>query len=279
MKITRIVGYRELATFNTFNRVGATQFAEAFRRKGVMWVFHHIPKTAGSSLTRELRFCFPPYKNIHYDQFDDDVDRHEGLAQAVDSFLAEHADRNFRSCSGHLRAKHLRTIRDSVPEARMFTVLRDPVERYVSEFRYMRTSAFPNHQQFVERFADLSDYIEAPESHNKQWNFVTSANREASLEEIQSIFNRYSFIALVEQLDDCFEYLTGLTGFPKRPSTHVNKTTTTGDNTVTVTPELRAQILSANAKDAALYDAVTSILTEQRDAMRDYCAERRGLFI
>lgn len=244
-----------------------------------MWVFHHIPKNAGSSLTHELRFCFPPYLNIHYDNFDEGSDRYEGLTKAVESFLEEHGERNFRSCSGHLRSQHVRMIREAVPEARVFTVLRDPVERLVSEYRYMRTAAFPQHKRFVERFEDLEAYVDAPEGHNKQWRFVTSPQRDATPEEIQSIFNRYSFFAVVEQLDDCMEYLTGLTGFPKRPSTHVNKTTSTTDNSVNVTPELRERILSANAKDAALYNAVTSVLDEQHDAMRNFCAERRGLFL
>ncbi|MEP5375836.1 MAG: hypothetical protein ABJQ14_08595, partial [Hyphomicrobiales bacterium] len=72
-----------MSTFNKFNRLGPARFAKLMKRSGQTWIFHHIPKTAGSSLTSELRFCLPPYRNINFDEYGRGVDRNKGLMGAV----------------------------------------------------------------------------------------------------------------------------------------------------------------------------------------------------
>lgn len=260
--------------------MGAKKFATAVRRKGGLWIFHHVPKTAGSSMTRELNFCFPPYYNIHYDNFEKGADRNKGLSEAVDTFLEEHQTRHFQSCSGHLRRHHLKKVLDAVPDSRVFTVLRDPVERLVSEYRYIRTPAFPRHEEMVVKYPDFESYIDDPNSQNKQWFFINGKNpAEPTDKAIRAVLNRYIFVADMSRLDDCFEYISGIAGFPKRTSSHVNKTKDTSSNSVSMSPDLRQRIEDANALDVALYRTVCSDLDQQAEEMREYCDERRAAYI
>jgi hypothetical protein len=245
---------------------------------GGVWFFHHIPKTAGTSLTRELRFSFPPYRNIHFDQYGPNVDRIQGLSDAVDSFLEDHKTRRFRSCSGHLRFQHVRRLREVLPELRAVTFLRDPVDRLISEYRYCRTEAFPEHEAFRKQYPDIEAFFSVSRNCNQLWSFLAPAAQEGTPEQITSIFNRYSFIGVVEELDTDFMYFTGLSGYPKAIATQANRTKPSKDNEIEITANLRASIAESNAKDMMLYTAVQDVLAPKREEMRRFCAERRAKF-
>lgn len=267
-----------MTTFKTFSRVGAEKYSRIMRRKGALWFFHHIPKTAGSSLTRELSFCFAPYYNIHLEGWGEGVDRAQGLMDAVDVFLEEHKTTHFRSCSGHLRLPHVRKLTSSLPELRAFTFLRDPVERFVSEYRYSCTEKHPPSATFVKQFPTIDAYLEWPGSRDKMWNFVASPALEGTQENIDAIFNRYAFIGTVETLARDFAYMSAFSGYPKAPGTRANTTVGSSKNKVDLTPELRDKIEKANAKDVAFYEAVTSSLTAQNDEMVAFCDSQRELY-
>ncbi|MEP2785158.1 MAG: sulfotransferase family 2 domain-containing protein [Pseudoruegeria sp.] len=248
------------------------------KRSGQTWIFHHIPKTAGSSLTSELRFCLPPYRNINFDEYGRGVDRNKGLMGAVDSFLEEHDEVGYRSCSGHLRPQHLERLRAGLPRAQVFTFLRDPIERFISEYRYSRTSRYPAHKEFVDRYPDIDAYIDNDDSHNKLWNFIDPASQEATPKNIRAIFDRYAFIGLVEEFGPHFSYFAGLSGYPKAPSARTNMTVNTAANTIADTAELRARIAKANHKDVALYAAVRGVLDPARKDMAAYCKAQHDYF-
>ncbi|MEP3299387.1 MAG: sulfotransferase family 2 domain-containing protein [Pseudoruegeria sp.] len=267
-----------MSTFNKFNRLGPARFAQLMKRSGKIWVFHHIPKTAGSTLTKELRFCLPPYRNISFEEWDSGVDRHKGLMNAVESFLEDNEEVGYRSCSGHLRPQHLERLRAGLPRAQVFTFLRDPIERFISEYRYARTSRYPAHKEFAVRYPDIDAYIEDDVSHNKLWKFIVPSATEATPKNIRAIFDRYAFIGLVEEFGPHFSYFSGLSGYPKVPSVRTNTTNNTVDNMIADTADLRARIAKVNQKDVALYTAVRRVLDPAREDMAAYCKAQHDYF-
>ena len=130
-------------------------FAAAVRVRNPLLVFQHIQKTAGTSLTRELAMTFPPYKNIHITYTPETVTTDDAMADATNAFLVDHPERRFRSASGHFDPRHIRMLRDAIPYASFFTILREPVARILSDYRYSTSPAHPPHASFLKDFPTI----------------------------------------------------------------------------------------------------------------------------
>lgn len=269
-----------MSSFQTFATGPVSRFAAHFRNVGGVWVFQHIPKTAGSSLTRELAGTFAPYRNIFLrPPLDPNVPPGDALLAEVDRFLEENETRRYASASGHLRERHLNRIRQGIPSMRLFTVLRDPAERLVSDYRYAKTPRHPPHEAFARRFPTIEAYLDEPNEQNKMWQFVRSGRRACDAEGLADVFGRYAFIGLVADLPLHFQFLSGLTTCPRRPVAHVNVTTEQSDNAVDLSPALRRRIEALNADDCTLYAAVRDVLARKAPEMREFVAERRAYFL
>ena len=257
------------------------KFVSYFRNHGCVWIFQHIPKTAGSSLTREMQATLPPYRNIHANR--EAVERQakdipDALMSAVDDFIETNRTRNYRSASGHLRQAHLRRIGEHLPHAKVFSFLREPTERLVSDYRYAKTPKHPPHQEFARLYPTIEAYLDDPSNNNKMWRFVRPNNGNADEASLNRVFRRYVFLGTVANLTENWEFLTGLTTCPRRPRARVNVTTEQTDNSVSLTPALRRRIEDANADDYTLYEAVEKQLAAKRREMAEFVAERRAFF-
>lgn len=262
--------------FNDFMSKPVRTFAKEFQKEGHMLVFHHIPKTAGSSLTRELSQALPPYKNVHIDPADYKAASRmpQQMDAAVEAFLVEEQERRFRSISGHLRPAHLEMIRDACPYAAMFTVLRDPVARVVSAYRYCTTPKHPPYKEFIIQYPTIEAYIEDEQHQNRMWKLVGGCDQTEDA--VARVFERYLFIGLVEDLTLHFEFLTALMGCPKTIATRANVTQQNDSNKVELTDALRARIKEVNMKDVAFYNATKQALEGKREQMQAFVGARRA---
>jgi hypothetical protein len=252
-----------------------------FRNNGRLWVFQHIPKTAGSSLTRELAGTLSPYRNIFIGPgaYAPGINPGQALMNEVDTFIEEHRQKVYRSASGHLRHPHLQRIVKAVPNTTLFTVLRDPAQRLVSDYRYAKTPRHPPHEAFARRYPTIEAYLDDPAHQNKMWHFVGPANAGVSPETLQTVFRRYGFFALVSELPLHFAFLAGLSTFPRAPQARLNVTEAQEDNAVDLSPALVSRIEKANGEDYALYAAVEAVLSRKRAEMRAFVEARRAYFL
>ncbi|PAU81208.1 hypothetical protein CK501_06515 [Halovibrio salipaludis] len=150
---------------------GLFQNQNRFKRMllGNRVVFHHVPKCAGTSVSRALRVRYAlSQASIAAPATADVINRQYGTS---DFSNLEHFNRirRFRAELLHyLMWKDTYFIGGHVPfnraaydhlgkGYRFITVLRDPVERFISEYFYNRGR---NHQARID--ADLAEYIESP---------------------------------------------------------------------------------------------------------------------
>lgn len=265
--------------FNDLRDGNVDQFYTRVRHNGAVWVFHHIPKTAGSSITEELDTLLPPYRNIFAEMQPGETESRDTLLRrATERFLEDHAKQQFRAASGHLRLPHVRQISEAVPNSRFFTFLRDPVARVISDYRYARTPKHPVYQEFIERYPDIETYIEDPSVADKMWKFMAGAKPEADEAFIEKTFRRYIFVGCVEDLASDFAFVTALFGYPKRLAARANTTQTTESNKVEVSDDLKAKIEAKNARDVALYRAARAITSAKRAEMDAFIESRRALY-
>jgi hypothetical protein len=118
---TRFAGFSVEADF------GSGSVSNYFRRSGPQIVFLHIAKTAGTSISRYLNFAFPGSAVYHKtaEEFDQ-VDK--SLLNAFDIV------------QGHISNIHLHKLRD---DRFVFTFLRDPVDRVLSMYHFLREQSHP----------------------------------------------------------------------------------------------------------------------------------------
>lgn len=262
--------------FSQLDTMSPANYARRLQSQGGLWFFHHIPKTAGSSLVRELMFCFPPYCNINGGEVIEN--RAQAIEAALDAFLVAMPERGWRAASGHLRPAHMAKLRQAVPQLRPFTFLRDPVDRVVSEFRYTRTPSQPGHEGYIARYPTIGSFVEDPQHQDRMMHFLAPGQAATQEDAIERVLKRYVFIGTVEALSPCFSFLSALEGHPKVPVARANVTRGAEDNAVDLTPDLAEMIRTLNARDVALYAAVTALLERIAPAMTAFVEERRAAY-
>ena len=184
-------------------------------------VLIHVPKTAGSSLRGELAALLHPDVNIEIDYNDRERSFHERMDIAVNAFITKAKSEGTRFGSGHILGRHVRQISESLPDARLVTMLRDPVDRVVSDYRYQRSPAHPPSADFIREVPDFSAYLRIDSQQNKTarhllpYPMVADGDPEQA---IDYILTNYDFVGVQEMYPLSFGILTAMIGSPRPPA-------------------------------------------------------------
>jgi len=252
-------------SFASFGATSIEEFVQSEYAPDCLWIFLHIPKTAGSSFATELSRKRRPYRNIHIDYNDAATPQRLKMQRAVAGFLSDFQTTPFKSCSGHMNMQDVLSITKEVPSARIITFLRHPVTRVISDFRYARTPAHPPYREFIAEFPTIESYIESSNSQNKMCKFLSPQNNMGVSDLINYLDSTMSFIGLVEMYPMSFNIIFRLVGLNEFPKIRSNRTNTTDDNFVVESPALLARIRETNAGDIALHKFVRARLVNRRN--------------
>ncbi len=245
------------------------------------WLFVHIPKTAGSSITNEVRAALRTYKNINANQ-PGEADRYNAVRdEKVEGLVANFATAPVRFVSGHITGDHVERICNGVAGIKSFSILRHPVARALSDYRYQRTPLHGRHVEFCEQFKDFQAYIETGYRPNRMvWHLVPSriARREDWQECFDYILEHYEFIGTQEAYGLSFRSLMQLLGRPKRP-TEKRRVTPRDAEDNGVPPDLEKIIRDRNTLDLPVFREVARRLQLIRPSLVAYLdqAERHSI--
>ncbi len=250
-----------------------TYFDEMLSRPA-LWLFVHVPKTAGSSLNGELQPILAPGHHIFIDYAQlDKRSFNDLMAEAVEKFIEKAQARRYRYCTGHITAPNVSRIAAAMPDIRPITLLRDPVSRFVSDYRYQCSDMHPGHEQFAAAHPTIESYLDLPGEWNKAAACLVPVHLRANPQSsIEHILTNYAFVGIQESYPLSLRLLTTLAGAPRRPGVFRRVNTPTAGNSVDLTPDLEARIRARNALDCAIYaffasrfDAVSGALTAYLD--------------
>jgi hypothetical protein len=238
----------------------------------------HVPKTAGSSLNGELAPILTPSHHIFidYSQLNaaEAQQSYEALFdQSVDRFIEAAQSTRFRYCTGHINASHVQRIAEAVPNVRPITLLRDPVARFVSDYRYQRSSMHPGHADFAAAFPRIEDYLEKEGDWNKTaTTLIPEAVRiNGSAGDCATwLMRHYAFVGVQEMYELSLHALSWFAGTPRRPTVRKRVNTPTPENEVVLTPALEAEIRARNALDVGLYEALAPRFLAVAPLLADY---------
>ena len=237
-----------------------------------LWLFVHVPKTAGSSLNGELQPILSPGHHIFVDYTQlDRLPFGELMDEAVAHFIARAQERRYRYCTGHITAPHVTRIAEALPNVRPVTLLRDPVARFVSDFRYQSSAMHPGHEQFRAAHPTIDSYLDQPGEWNKAASHLVPVHLHADPQaSIDHIMANYAFVGIQEAYALSLRLLTTLAGAPRRPGVFRRVNTPTPENAVDLPADLAALIRSRNALDVAIYDVLAARFRAVEAALTRY---------
>lgn len=224
----------------------------------VPWLFVHIPKTAGTSL-----------RNAAERYFGDRILRDYGpTAKATSPEILEHvyATPNRRKLIKLLESRQIAMIAghipyaayaDLIPPEKVLVVLREPVQRVVSEYHH------------AARFGDcrrkLVDFAARPLQRNKQSLFVDGLD-----------LSHAALVGLSERYADSLALLKTRTGLALPILEHnLNPNKALSDEYL-VTEEEREGVRALNADDVILYDRVLALFSKTFAALGSGASEPDG---
>ncbi len=237
-----------------------------------LWLFVHVPKTAGSSLTAEAESILQPSFNIDIDHTDTTRSYQARFDAAVQSFISAHGERNFRFVTGHINARHVEMIRASVPDLCIFAMLRNPIARVVSDYRYQRSPMNTARANFIASTPSFETYVARKHVHNKiALNLAPRALVEAGDVDgcVAYILNTYAFIGLQEMYPLSLRTLTTLMGEPRLPQARV-RVNDSAEDQVDLTPARLTELRALNAVDIGICRAFAAKFREIREELRVY---------
>jgi len=233
-----------------------------------LWLFVHVPKTAGSSLAAELAALLPPYCSIHIDHTDRSRPAPERYDAVTEAFVARQAVEPCRSASGHVQFRHVQRITSAVPGTRLVTVLREPVARLVSDFLYQRSPMHPLAAEVRAKVPDFAAFVELKGQRNRMARHLlpprlAEANDIAA--GVATLRDRFAFVGVQERYELGFRALTALlSGQPKRPAAEPRRVNASAPEEKAAVaealrnPALRARIAELNAFDIGIHGAVAA---------------------
>jgi len=230
-----------------------------------LWLFVHVPKTAGSSLAADIEEMLPAYRSIHIDHADRSRPGPERFDAATEAFLQEHAART-RFASGHVQWRQVARILAGVPGTRLFTMLREPHARLLSDYLYQRSPMHPLAGEVRQRIPDFDAFIELKGQRNRIARHLAPRRL---IEEgdpapvIAHILKRFAFVGVQERYELCFRALTARIGQVTRPG--ARRRVNEGEDEQReaaqarlADPALRARIAELNGVDIAIHAQVAA---------------------
>jgi sulfotransferase famil protein len=227
-------------------------------------VYIHVPKCGGSSFGAALRLRY------FFSQATIDLTRSAAAAAARhpkatgEARIIADYDQRARDLA-RLTAQHLRCISGHVrhdpalharlgPDYAFVTLLRDPVERFVSHYRYLqRRHPDPRRPDTLAGFLDTPDaarlasqYLFYFAGHSQN----TSPDLRRSIQAAQKALARFDLVGDLSDPRAFAQGLRRLTGGPL-PWLHRNR----APDATTVPPALRPRIAALCAPDIAIYRA------------------------
>ena len=247
-----------------------------------LWLFVHVPKTAGSSLAADVAGIVPPYRSIHIDHTDRSRPGPERFDTATEAFIQAQETSPARVASGHVQWRHVARIVAAVPSVRLFTMLREPRARLVSDYLYQRSPMHPLAAEVKARIPDFDAFLELRGQQNRAARHLAprrliDAGDPAPV--IAHIRSRFAFVGIQERYELGFRALTTRLGRQMRPAARKRVNEGAAEEKARVmerldAPEVQARLAELNAVDLALYadvakawDVIAAPLAERLDAM------------
>jgi hypothetical protein len=214
-----------------FDRPIADYIADFRKRNDRLFVFQHVPKTAGSSIHAELERI---ENGFHW--CGDDTPQN-----SWDAFMLLHDRMPFRLLRGHMNSMHLSKLTEAGIRYQAVGFMRCPIQQTISHFRYCHSEVCPDHEDMRARYPEIGSFISEYLKPNFTTCYMVGACDSAD-EAIDRITERFDFVGLTEFYNTSMFLLMACLGreYRVRPRVNVTKSNRSVDDLLT--DQVRDQI-------------------------------------
>ena len=249
-----------------------------------LWLFVHVPKTAGSSLAAEVARVIQPYRSLHIDHLDRSRPALMRYDTAVEQALEAHAATPFRFASGHVQHRHVARLAAGIPGTRLFTMLREPSARLVSDYLYQRSPMHPLAEEVKRRVPDFDAFLDLKGQRNRTARhlvprpIVEAGDTAAAIDHVE---RRFAFVGVQERYALGFAALAAMLGIDAAPSQRIRVNSAATDERREIAarladPAVQARIAETNAVDLAIWRHVAGRWDAIAPALETWLAARRA---
>ncbi len=224
----------------------------------------HIPKTAGSNFRYQMANLLPPvHNNAQLIGIDGaglgGGSYYDHLRTLAKTALPALSDEYLQFVSGHFR---YRDVADVIAPSRakliLTTVLRDPIDRTVSDYVYCLSDAHPSKDAFTTLYPDFDSYLNNAGQLNKQLDYLRPHDNASVEETLACVLEHFDFVGINERFDADFAKFAMRLGLPIPKRTQQNKGTNKS-----LADRLRLdhhdKLSELLAPEQALYDGLFSV--------------------
>ncbi len=222
-----------------------------------MILYVHIPKCSGTSTVTALKESFP--RNWHFE--------YATIDQHWDQFIERTTNQRqepLELAAGHFWHWHLDSVRHHQVPCHGVTFFRHPIQRLVSEYRYMCTPAHPPSQEFVKQFPSFEAFVEGHAQPNTiarmLYNGVTSFD-----DYLSRLKRDFRFIGLSEFFHLGMAILMRSLDKPYRVQPRANVTLDNEQNRFDVSQWAHQRLLESQSLDLMVYDYLHAKYAEVSD--------------
>lgn len=234
---------------------------ESLRPVPPLWLFVHVPKTAGSSLAADLAKGLQPYRSLHINHLDRGRPAMQRYDLAVEEAILAFRGSPFRFASGHVQQRHVARLAQGLPGTRLFTMLRDPAARLVSDYLYQRSPMHPLAEEVRRRIPDFEAFLDLPGQRNRIARHLVPKpilDAQDTAAAIAHVEAHFAFVGLQESYALSFRALGAMLDQAQAPAAKLRVNDAAAMERADITarlaePALAARIAEANAVDLALY--------------------------
>ena len=217
---------------------------DRFAERSDIMLFVHIPKTAGMSVGRSLQQCFDQFRGVDWN----DVPK-SFRTQTREACYRQTRMPGRQVIMGHFAWNEMQLWRNHEMEMKCGTILRDPLDRLVSNYNYNCSDAHPDNPNFRKRFPTLRDFARTLPYDLQIMQTIGVITSFAH--GMEKFIRHYSFIGVTEQLPASLQHLSRSHGLPAAPEfrENVGKIPSSGDHD----PELREIVEKRSVNDLRLH--------------------------
>ncbi|MFV1462743.1 sulfotransferase family 2 domain-containing protein [Phaeobacter sp. JH57H2] len=225
---------------------------EAYHDPNDVILFMHIPKTAGMSVGKALQAAFDIFHPVSWEN------TNQSFRNKTRKALYRRSD-EANPCRqvlmGHFGWSDVMYWRHQELPLKCATIIRDPLDRFVSNYRYNTSDKHPQHEAFAARYPTLEAYAQALPL-DYQLSLMTGAfySFDHALEKL----NRYySFIGVTEHLGASLQHFRRSHGLAAELAEHRENTGSKAKAAEEIPDAVRNIVGEKSRNDARLHQLVS----------------------
>ena len=179
-------------------------------------VYLHVPKAAGNSSIGSIKskIGIENFKSIQWNDIDN----------SWDNFIQSHINNPIKLVSGHFRMKHVLRLEEANVDYNLVTFIRHPIQRIISQYRYLCTDKDPNHIAFRKKYPSFDLYARKGVGANVISRILVQGALSFD-DYLSKLKKRYRFIGVSEHYDFSMFLLMNDLGFDYTINQKKNVTT------------------------------------------------------